>query len=693
MDLETPRNSGTGRLSSAAEILRCRAAFSAYNVSRVRELIRGLSPGKYRLFQQIPLWLHMNRPRTPGFVADPRVPFGIYRFQETGFWRQALSNLKLSEKKLRPFLPARQPIQGLYLMGSSGTLAQTDASDFDYWVVIRREEMGPAGWALLGRKLNSIEVHCRERYGQAVTFFILDEGQVRANAFDVMDEESSGSAQKTLLKDEFYRTFIMIAGRIPFWAVLPPGLDDRLYRRRIDAALKERHLRFLPEDYIDLGNLAVLDRDESLGAILWQIFKSRHSPAKSFLKAALIAQYFFSRDDGFLCDTVKARFLEGATSDSLLDPYAQVFEKALSFFGDLEDREGLALLKTCIYLRLSGERPLLPAAGGSPREALLDRYIRQWGWDERQIRRVSHYRQWPEAEKLDFDRAVFDKLSFLYELVLRGKDRADAAVRMTDRDLAVLTNRIAGYFRQEPGKIPRCSSHAGRNKSAIQFVVAGRCGEDGLTVWRVFGDETHRSVSREALFFNGPELLKTAGWLVLNGLFSGGDPGITFQAERLCEATGSQARRFVQRIHKFFTGGAAGPEAVLKPPTWTGVVVCLHRSEGGKGARWVRADFLSLNTWGEFFFETLALAHAKTEAAACYDIAEHLWLYLKDAPSFDLPFRLVCPDGGGGAVAAEKDVGRYIEKFIENALQLRSSKNASEGDPGDGPDNPLILDR
>ena len=693
MDLETTRNYGTGRLSSAADILRCRAAFSAYNVSRVRELIRGLSPGKYRLFQQIPLWLHLNRPRTPGFIAGARVPFGIYRFQETGFWQQALSNLKLSENKLRPFFPSRQPIQGLYLMGSSGTLAQTDASDFDYWVVVRQEEMSPAGWALLGQKLSSIEAHCRERYGQAVTFFILDEGQVRANAFDVMDEESSGSAQRTLLKEEFYRTFIMIAGRIPFWAVLPPGLDDRQYRQRIDAALKERHLRFLPEDYIDLGNLAALDRDESLGAILWQIYKSRHSPAKSFLKAALVAHYFFSHDDRFLCDTIKALFLEGGAPGSLLDPYALVFEKALSFFEDLEDGEGLALLKTCIFQRLSGQKPVLPAADGSPREVLLDQYIRQWAWDDQQARRVSHYRQWPEVEKLGFERAVFDKLSFLYELVLRGKDRADAAVHMTDRDLVVLTNQIAAYFRQEPGKIPRCSFHTGRNARAIQFVVEGRSVEDGLTVWSVFGDEAHRSVSREALLFRGPELLRTAGWLILNGLFTGRKSGITFQADRVCEATGSQARRFVQKIYEFFSGDAAGSAAIEGPPAWAGVVVCLHRPEGGKGVRLVQADFLSLNTWGEFFFDTLTLAHAKTEARACYDIAENLWIFLKDAPSFNLPFRLVCPDGGGGAVEVEKAVERYLEKFIENALQLKSSAHPLEDDPGNGPDNPLILDR
>lgn len=690
MGHETTRKDTMNRTSAAADIMSRRSAFSAYNISRVRELIRGLPPRKYKLFQQIPLWLHLNRPRTPGFVSDIRVPFGIYRFHETGFWKKVLSDLKLPEKKLRPFLSSRQHIQGLYLMGSSGTLAQTHASDFDYWVVLRQEEMDPAGRALLARKLKSIETYCRQRYGQAVTFFILDERQVRENEFDVMDEESSGSAQKTLLKEEFYRTFIMIAGRIPFWAVLPPGLDDRQYRTRIDAALKGRHLRFLPEDYIDLGNLATLDRDESLGAILWQIYKSRHSPAKSLLKAALITQYFFSEEEGFLCDTIKARFCEGNSPGSLLDPYALMFEKGLSLFENLEDEAGLSLLKSCIFLRLSGEKSFLPVSGETPREALLQQYIRKWAWDDRQVRRMSRYRQWPEMEKLRFERNIFGKISSLYELVLKGRGQADAAVQMTGRDLAILTNRIAGYFRREAGKIPHCSAHARRNASDIAFIVGGRCRENGRSEWSVFGNEEQRSVGRDAFFFRGPELLKTAGWLILNGFYTGKKSRVTFQAETLCEATGGQARRFVKGVCELLGNE---PPSYEQPPAWTGVAVCLQRSEGGEGALPEQADFLVRNTWGELFFDTLELAHFKSKAQACYHIAEYLWVFLKDTPSFNLPYRMFFPGGGVGMVEFEKTVKNYLGKFIKNAAGLKSPDHPATKEGRDGPDIPLLLDK
>jgi adenylate cyclase, class 1 len=665
------------RSSAVAELMARRSAFSAYNISRIRELIRYLPKKKYFLFQQIPLWLHLNRPRTPGFVGDPRAPFGIYRFRESGFWKRGLSQLNLTEKQLRPFLSSREYILGLYLMGSSGTLAQTDASDFDYWVVIDGEGMEPVQKRLLKLKLESIEAYCADQYGQMVSFFVLEGAQVRANRFEAVDEESSGSAQRTLLKEEFYRTFIMIAGKIPYWAVLPSGLDDDQYRRRIDEASAGWHVRFDPEDYIDLGNLAALNHRESLGALLWQIYKARHSPVKSLIKAALIAHYFFSREDGFLCDAIKARVFEGCPGDWLVDPYALMFEKGLAFFTDLEDQEGLSLLKESIFLRLSGHRPLPASPGGSPREMLLRDYLRRWEWAEKRIHHMSFYRQWPEAEKRRFESAVFEKISHLYELILKGKDRDGAAIDMTDRDLQVLTNRIAGHFRQVPGKIPKCSSYTMRNAAALQIIVAGESSEGGNLVWSVYGREGRRAIDSDALLFEGPELLKTAAWLISNNLYTGKTSVIGFQAASSCEVTGHQARRIVQRAYDFFKDGMAGLLPSEQPPSWKNLLVCLHRTEAEKERRLARADFLVMNTWGEFFFDGLDLLPIENETLACYTVSEHIWIFLKEAPSFDLRYQMIQPKGAGSD-QAEKTVGRYLEQFKENALDKRTLGIPSE---------------
>ncbi len=665
------------RSSVAAEIMAHRSAFSSYNISRIRELIRYLPKKKNRLFQQIPLWLHLNKPQTPGFVKDARVPFGIYGFQKSGFWRQGLARLNLSEKRLRPFLSPLEYIQGLYLMGSSGTLAQTDSSDFDYWVVVDGQKMEPVQKKLLRLKLKGIETYCADRYGQSVSFFVLEADQVRANRFDVMDEESSGSAQRTLLKEEFYRTFIMIAGKIPYWAVLPAGLDDDRYRKWMEGALTVRHFRFIPEDYIDLGNLATLNHRESLGALLWQIFKARHSPVKSLIKATLIAHYFFSGEDGFLCDIIKARFLEERSGDWLADPYALMFEKGLSFFTDLEDREGLALLKNCIFLRLSGRNPLPSSLGESPREALLQEYLRKWKWDEGRVHHMSFYRKWPEAEKCRFEKAIFEKISYLYELILKGKDREDNAIDMTDRDLSILTNQIAAHFRQAPGKIPKCSSYIRRNAAVLKLIVAGEQSENGTPAWSVYGLDEHRVINRDALLFEGPELLKTAAWLISNGLYKGKISVVGFQAAMSSEVTGQQARRIVHRAYDFFKSGMTAHLHAEQPPSWINLLICLHRTWGEKEYRLARADFLIMNTWGEFFFDVLDLLPIENETLACYTVSEHIWSFLQGRPSFDMQYRMIQPKGTG-TDQAEGTVENYLEQFKNNALEKRSLGKSPE---------------
>ncbi len=90
------------------------------------------------------------------------------------------------------------------------------------------------GMDSLKRKLNLLEAWAHKTYNQKISFFILTTSQVKQNAFRQVDEESSGTIQQTILKEEFYRTFLMIAGLIPYWTVLPVGLDKKQYHAWID---------------------------------------------------------------------------------------------------------------------------------------------------------------------------------------------------------------------------------------------------------------------------------------------------------------------------------------------------------------------------------------------------------------------------------------------------------------------------
>ncbi|HCH76789.1 MAG TPA: adenylate cyclase, partial [Pseudomonas sp.] len=81
----------------------------------------------------LPLLFHVNHPILPGYVSAT-TPAGLAHFvpdAEQLAEAQRLSR-SFAYKPARGKLP--QPILGLFLMGSLGTVAQDEHSDLDVWV-------------------------------------------------------------------------------------------------------------------------------------------------------------------------------------------------------------------------------------------------------------------------------------------------------------------------------------------------------------------------------------------------------------------------------------------------------------------------------------------------------------------------------------------------------------------------------
>src|SRR5690606_2037172 len=111
----------------------------------------------------------------------------------------------------------------LYLMGSSGTIAYSENSDFDIWVCIRPDLTDEEQQALL-RKTEGIESWAAS-LGLEVHFFLMSDEGFRRGQTSSLSRESSGSAQHHLLLDEFYRTGLLVAGRYPVWWLVPPDYE------------------------------------------------------------------------------------------------------------------------------------------------------------------------------------------------------------------------------------------------------------------------------------------------------------------------------------------------------------------------------------------------------------------------------------------------------------------------------------
>ncbi len=157
--------------SLADKLIRMKAAFSNYNVVRMREALRYLSGPKLELFIKIPFLIHINHPQFPGYVPDPPEACGIYNFNNSGFFKAVQDYEEVPRNMLDADTDMKDPcVLGFYHIGSLGTFTQSAQSDFDYWVIIDKTGFTEQRYYNLEKKLNHIVKFSRENFDQEVTF-------------------------------------------------------------------------------------------------------------------------------------------------------------------------------------------------------------------------------------------------------------------------------------------------------------------------------------------------------------------------------------------------------------------------------------------------------------------------------------------------------------------------------------------
>ena len=221
--------------------------FMALNNDRLKRVYQSLRDRQQIFFELLPLLFHINHPLLPGYLSSrhqlvsPITPRAI-----------ALSKPADACPRVSATNAARNAASTScpYLMGSSGTIAYSDSSDFDFWLCIR-PDLDSEELQALARKAEGIESWAAT-LGMEVHFFVMSDEAFRRGEMLSLSEESSGSAQHHLLLDEFYRTGLLVAGRYPLWWLVPP--DQEANYDQYAADLKRR--RFVgPNDTVDFGGL------------------------------------------------------------------------------------------------------------------------------------------------------------------------------------------------------------------------------------------------------------------------------------------------------------------------------------------------------------------------------------------------------------------------------------------------------
>lgn len=429
-----------------------------YNKARTERALELMSPSKRDAFHILPFLLHVNHKDFPGYIDDEKTPIGLLNYSLRDELLESLERVFPEQQELiddlKPIWPKRRMMESLVLMGSVGTIAHSDQSDFDYWVCVDGTRYKRGHFRLLQKKLTLLEEWAQQQFNMEVHFFLSDIEKVRSNDFGVADGESSGSAQAMFLKAEFYTTNIVVAGKAPFWWLLHEGATDQEYRK-LHASLKDG-VSPEPKWFMDLGNVERMDPAELFGAAIWQISKAMDSPFKSVLKMAKL-EVFLENIDAHepLCSLFRSAVHNGTGTMAELehaDPYGMLFDHLVEFYMLRNELEIVELLQLCLYIK-SDCGLSLPADADAFhfKRKIIMAYVEKWGWSRDKLKKIDRIKYWDFRELSQLGKKIHAFLIGCYRRISIKINQHKQLV--SKEDVTVIGRKIDSFYSRKDHKI------------------------------------------------------------------------------------------------------------------------------------------------------------------------------------------------------------------------------------------------
>ena len=422
--------------------------FMQLNEQRLARTLSALPERAQTFLDLLPLLFHCNHPMLPGYVSH-QTPCGISGYSPGKKELRQAQTLARSFK-FQQDLHQHRYLYALFVMGSVGTVAHSQSSDLDIWVCYKP--------GLSANSLKQLKLKCQQltreaaKIGVEAHFFLMDCEAFKAGQVSTLDSESSGSAQHYLLLDEFYRTALLLAGRLPLWWLVPSGREHS-YADYASTLLQKRFLR--TADVIDFGGVARIPPGEFIGAGIWQLYKAIESPYKSVLKLLLLESYASEYpQQTTLAQQFKQHIYNGHLDVNELDPYVMVYRHLEDYLTKRREYKRLELLRRCFYFKIG--KPLTKAHRGNSKSwqrQLLEKLVQEWGWSRDQLLLLDARPHWKAKQVVSERKALVNELTISYRFLKEFARQSQAHVAINADELKVLGRKLYAAFERRAGKI------------------------------------------------------------------------------------------------------------------------------------------------------------------------------------------------------------------------------------------------
>ena len=494
-----------------------RQRFLQVNEERLTRTKSALDTRQQIFLELLPLLFHVNHPMLPGYVSH-QTPAGLSEYTPTKI------DLERAKRVARSFVYHREPhlrrrIHSLFLMGSCGTIAQSESSDLDIWVC-HPDDLSTEEVELLHAKCDDIGKWAAT-LGLEVHFFLMEPEKFRLGEREGVSSEDCGSSQHYLLLDEFYRTSLLIAGRVPIWWLIPP--DQEPHYNPVAETLRDK--RFVKgTETLDFGSVAHIPAGEFIGAGIWQLYKAIDSPYKSVIKLLLTEVYASEYPQIEPLSTTFKRALYNRQLDiDELDPYVMMYRKLESYLLARGETKRLELVRRCFYFKVGKAISKGPTQRTkSWQRELLERMVQQWRWSRQQLINLDARPQWKVGRVLSEQRELVRELTNSYRFLLEFARRTQISAAINAQDMTILGRKLYAAFERKAGKVewvnPGIAPRLGENVLTFCQLPAGR---EGQYAWAVVAEQANnREQLQSQPLRRSKDLIALLAWCQVNGLLA-----------------------------------------------------------------------------------------------------------------------------------------------------------------------------
>ena len=634
--------------------------FLALNGDRLERMHQALAP-RHRLFlDALPILFHCNHPMLPGFIAR-KTPCKISGFkpgkQDIEFGRAVARSFTLN---LEPDID--EEIFGLYVMGSVGTVAQSDDSDLDIWVC-HHPQLQEERAHQLQQKCDAISAWANSR-GLEVHFFLMNNEAFLRGEVAGLNQESSGSAQRKLLLDEFYRSAIFIAGRIPLWWFVPDK-NEGDYARYAETLLGKKYIN--DNGVIDFGSLADIPGGEFIGACVWQLYKAIEAPYKSVLKLLLLETYAseFPNTQPIALD-YKRRIYAGEMNIDDLDAYILIYRRIEKYLLERRQHARLELARRCFYFKVNRRLTRSKRSSYRPwQRELIQQLVAEWGWIQSDLDSLDKHQQWKTEQVLDERSQLVSELNNSYRILLEFAQSENNNRAISSEELTVLGRKLQAAFERRPGKIEWINPHISDDLSEEVLSVVEQ-EENGQTTWFCYSPR-----NREKALKSASSLVELLLWAYFNGIIGMQTP---LDMSQSSSVSNSETKRLLSVLdqwlppehesanHEQFLQAARPSSCLLvlnigapgKRSNPTKVQIIGNNSDalrfGGEEENLVySADLISRNNWNELYVRRFDSDNALLNA-----LEEYLQLSLPGTHHTAPELRIECINSDNASLIAHR---------------------------------------